>query len=217
MKVAPWGSVITDIRTQGASNGSAMTCPPSSFARAALASASSTAKVRFQCGGVSDWSSGITCSPATASSKPAGAPISFIPARMPGVSCSRTFRIDRLARPASTGVRFESRELPAKDAAAYVERSIASRPHRFEASVTLAVSADEIGRRLPGWWGGEARSDRRAQLHLPCRRRRPRLAGDPDRDARGRLHRRRAAGVGRACTRPGGAARASSAVAGHRT
>ena len=67
----------------------------------------------------------------------------------------RTFRIDRLTRPASTGVRFTQRKLPARDAAAYVERSIASRPHRFDASVTLAVSADEIKRRFGGWWGGE--------------------------------------------------------------
>ena len=34
-------------------------------------------------------------------------------------------RIDRLARPASAGMRFTPRALPAKDAAAYVERSIA--------------------------------------------------------------------------------------------
>lgn len=67
----------------------------------------------------------------------------------------RTFRIDRIARPAPTGVRFEPRRLPAKDAATYVRRSIASAPHRFEASVTLLVSADRIADRLPPWWGGE--------------------------------------------------------------
>src|SRR5215212_10874583 len=37
----------------------------------------------------------------------------------------RTFRIDRLAKPTSAGVRFRPRRLPAKDAAAYVEQSIA--------------------------------------------------------------------------------------------
>src|SRR5438105_8151897 len=36
----------------------------------------------------------------------------------------RTFRIDRLDRPASTGVRFAPRSLPAADAAAYVEERI---------------------------------------------------------------------------------------------
>ena len=44
-------------------------------------------------------------------------------------------------------------ELPAKDAAAYVERSISAAPNRFEATVTLHVSADELGRRVPAHWG----------------------------------------------------------------
>jgi len=60
----------------------------------------------------------------------------------------RTFRIDRLARPASTGVRFQARRLPAKDAAAYVERSIAAAPTQFEAVVTLKAPADEITARV---------------------------------------------------------------------
>jgi predicted DNA-binding transcriptional regulator YafY len=67
----------------------------------------------------------------------------------------RTFRIDRIARPASTGVRFAQRKLPARDAATYVKRSIADRPTRYEASVTLQVSAAELAGRLPSWWGGE--------------------------------------------------------------
>lgn len=65
----------------------------------------------------------------------------------------RTFRVDRLARPASAGVRFASRELPAKDAAAYVAQSISGAPHRFEARVILHVSAEQIARRVPRYWG----------------------------------------------------------------
>jgi predicted DNA-binding transcriptional regulator YafY len=65
----------------------------------------------------------------------------------------RTFRIDRLTRPASTGVRFAPRPLPAKDAAAYVERSIAGAPTRFEAVVALKASAEEITARVPSYWG----------------------------------------------------------------
>lgn len=65
----------------------------------------------------------------------------------------RTFRIDRLARPASTGVRFTPRGLPAKDAAAYVEQSIAAAPNRFEARVTLHAAAEEITSRVPVHWG----------------------------------------------------------------
>ena len=61
----------------------------------------------------------------------------------------RTFRLDRMARPASTGVRFTPRKLPAKDAATYVKRSITSAPHRFETRVTLHAPASEV----PRHWG----------------------------------------------------------------
>jgi predicted DNA-binding transcriptional regulator YafY len=65
----------------------------------------------------------------------------------------RTFRVDRLARPASTGVRFEPGRLPARDAAAYVEQSITGAPNRYEAKVTLHAAADQIAGRVPAHWG----------------------------------------------------------------
>jgi len=65
----------------------------------------------------------------------------------------RTFRVDRLDRPAATGARFTARKLPAKDASAYVERRISSAPSRFEARVTVHASAAEIASRLPSYWG----------------------------------------------------------------
>jgi predicted DNA-binding transcriptional regulator YafY len=65
----------------------------------------------------------------------------------------RSFRVDRLARPSSTGVSFEPRTLPATDAAAYVEQSITRAPNRFEARLTLHAPADEITRRFPVHWG----------------------------------------------------------------
>jgi predicted DNA-binding transcriptional regulator YafY len=65
----------------------------------------------------------------------------------------RTFRIDRLTRPVSTGVRFVTRKLPAKDAAAYVEQSITGAPNRFEARVTLHAAAEEVTSRVPAYWG----------------------------------------------------------------
>ena len=65
----------------------------------------------------------------------------------------RTFRLDRLAKPASTGVRFVRRTLPAKDAAAYIEQSITGAPHRFEAVVTLHAAAEEVTSRVPAYWG----------------------------------------------------------------
>jgi predicted DNA-binding transcriptional regulator YafY len=65
----------------------------------------------------------------------------------------RTFRVDRLARPASTGVRFVARRLPARDPAAYVEQSISGAPNKFEARVTLYADAKEIGGRIPAHGG----------------------------------------------------------------
>jgi predicted DNA-binding transcriptional regulator YafY len=65
----------------------------------------------------------------------------------------RTFRMDRMARPAPTGVRFTPRKLPAKDGAAYVHRSIASAPNRFETRVILHASASEVSGRVPVHWG----------------------------------------------------------------
>jgi predicted DNA-binding transcriptional regulator YafY len=65
----------------------------------------------------------------------------------------RTFRVDRLTSPASTGVRFSPRELPGGDAAAYVEQSISATPTRYEARVTLHAPAEEIRRHVPAHWG----------------------------------------------------------------
>jgi predicted DNA-binding transcriptional regulator YafY len=65
----------------------------------------------------------------------------------------RTFRIDRLAKPSSTGTRFSPRKLPAKNAAAYVQQSIAAAPNRFDALVTLHAAAKEVTSRVPAYWG----------------------------------------------------------------
>jgi predicted DNA-binding transcriptional regulator YafY len=65
----------------------------------------------------------------------------------------RTFRVDRLARAGPSGRRFTARELPAKDAAAYVRRSIAEKPNRYDAVVTLHAPLEEIARRVPRHWG----------------------------------------------------------------
>jgi len=65
----------------------------------------------------------------------------------------RTFRIDRLAKPASSGARFTPRTLPAKDAGAYLEQSIARTANRFEALVTLHAPAEDITSRIPSSWG----------------------------------------------------------------
>ena len=82
----------------------------------------------------------------------------------------RTFRVDRLTRPAATGVRFTPRTLPASDAAAYVAAEHLGGP----ATATRRGSrctrpADRIARRLP-WVAGALDADRRAPLRVPDRR-----------------------------------------------
>jgi predicted DNA-binding transcriptional regulator YafY len=60
----------------------------------------------------------------------------------------RTFRVDRLTRAAATGARFTPRELPARDAAAYVQQSLAGAFSRYEARVTVHAPAADLERRL---------------------------------------------------------------------
>ncbi len=77
----------------------------------------------------------------------------------------RSFRVDRLARPAVTGVRFEPRKLPTKDAAEFVKQGISRMPSRYEASLTLHASAEEVASRVPAHWGKvEAVDERRCRF-----------------------------------------------------
>ncbi len=74
----------------------------------------------------------------------------------------RTFRVDRLGDPASTGVRFTPRSLPAESAAAYVAENLSRRPNRYEARVTLHASAAEVRRKTRSPWGGIEPIDERS-------------------------------------------------------
>ena len=65
----------------------------------------------------------------------------------------RTFRVDRLTGPAAPGVRFRPRELPAKDAADYIAKSMSAWRNRYEARVTLDAPAETIRERFPSHWG----------------------------------------------------------------
>jgi predicted DNA-binding transcriptional regulator YafY len=68
----------------------------------------------------------------------------------------RTFRVDRIASPASAGGRVPQRTVPGGDAAAYVQRTLASVSYRYEARVRFLAPANELRARLaPGW--GELR------------------------------------------------------------
>jgi predicted DNA-binding transcriptional regulator YafY len=64
----------------------------------------------------------------------------------------RTFRVDRLERPAPAGARFEPRTLPGRDPAAFVAARLHEAPSRHQARVTVHAPAADLERR-PYLWG----------------------------------------------------------------
>ncbi|MER6972032.1 YafY family protein [Nocardioides sp. NPDC000445] len=64
----------------------------------------------------------------------------------------RSFRVDRVSDPMTTGQMFRPREIPGGDAAAYVQAGIRSRPAAFDVCVLLGVEPDVVARRV-GRWG----------------------------------------------------------------
>lgn len=64
----------------------------------------------------------------------------------------RSFRVDRMTDPRSTGHRFRPRELPAGDALSFVRGGIRRMPQRYAVQVQLEAPADDV-RRAVGHWG----------------------------------------------------------------
>jgi len=64
----------------------------------------------------------------------------------------RTFRMDRVARLASTGPQFAPRNFPG-DIAEYVSRSIRQVPYRYRMRIKLKGSVTELAKRIPSWCG----------------------------------------------------------------
>jgi predicted DNA-binding transcriptional regulator YafY len=63
----------------------------------------------------------------------------------------RTFRVDRLADPRSTRYRFEPRDVPGGDAAAFVSASLTSMPTRYQVVVDVRAAAADVERVVAGW------------------------------------------------------------------
>jgi len=65
----------------------------------------------------------------------------------------RTFRVDRLAKPAPAGGRFDRRPLPdGRDAASYVAANLSAGPQPHEARITVHCPAAQL-RQRPHLWG----------------------------------------------------------------
>jgi predicted DNA-binding transcriptional regulator YafY len=65
----------------------------------------------------------------------------------------RTFRADRIDGRPAPDRRFEPREPPAKDLAAYVSRGVASVRDRYQARVALHAPLADLAERVPHWAG----------------------------------------------------------------
>lgn len=65
----------------------------------------------------------------------------------------RSFRVDRVSSPATTGQRFRPRELPGGDALAFVEAGFRRIPQRYDVRVRISAPAEQVSRAV-GRWGG---------------------------------------------------------------
>jgi predicted DNA-binding transcriptional regulator YafY len=78
----------------------------------------------------------------------------------------RTFRVDRLSDPASTGARFRQREVPTGDAAEFVRSQLASVPTRYRVVVRLRTAAADVERVVRHWGTVEALDDDSCRLTM---------------------------------------------------
>ncbi|MEV6373798.1 helix-turn-helix transcriptional regulator [Micromonospora musae] len=63
----------------------------------------------------------------------------------------RSFRVDRLTAPHSTGSRFRPRDLPAADAAEYVRTSLGNMPHPYRVEALVDAPAAAVRSRIGRW------------------------------------------------------------------
>jgi predicted DNA-binding transcriptional regulator YafY len=81
-----------------------------------------------------------------------------------GRSDWRTFRVDRVASPLSTLLRFEPRQLPGRDPAAYVRAQLGSLATSYAIEAIVAAPADEVRGRVGQWATIEALDGDRCRL-----------------------------------------------------
>ena len=75
----------------------------------------------------------------------------------------RTFRLDRMDGPETTGARFPARELPGGDAAQFVRDGIDSLPTRHRIEAVVHAPASVVRERIGGWGAVEELDDHRCR------------------------------------------------------
>jgi predicted DNA-binding transcriptional regulator YafY len=78
----------------------------------------------------------------------------------------RSFRVDRMSDAATTGQRFRPRELPAADAATFVQAGIRAVPQRYDVRVRLAADADAVAAYV-GRWATVEPAGTGCVMHMP--------------------------------------------------
>lgn len=77
----------------------------------------------------------------------------------------RSFRVDRITDPRTTGHRFRPRAIPAEDALSFVQAGIRRMPQRYAVRVRLETSA-EVAARAVGRWGTVTGDDATCVLEM---------------------------------------------------
>jgi predicted DNA-binding transcriptional regulator YafY len=78
----------------------------------------------------------------------------------------RSFRLDRLARPVTGGVRFRPRDLPAPDAAAFVRAGIEQQAVTYAVEVLVEAPASDVRRRMGAWATVDPVGDGRCRVRM---------------------------------------------------
>jgi predicted DNA-binding transcriptional regulator YafY len=78
----------------------------------------------------------------------------------------RTFRVDRMNGPRSTGIRYHRRELPASDAAAFVRASIGNLASQHAIEVIVHAAAEAVRPRVGSWGQVEHLDAERCRLRM---------------------------------------------------
>jgi predicted DNA-binding transcriptional regulator YafY len=78
----------------------------------------------------------------------------------------RSFRVDRMCDARATGQRFRPRELPAADAASFVQAGIRSAPQRYDVRVRFAADAERVAAYV-GRWATVAPAGDGCVMHMP--------------------------------------------------
>jgi predicted DNA-binding transcriptional regulator YafY len=78
----------------------------------------------------------------------------------------RTFRVDRLSDPRSTRFRFEPREVPGGDPAAFVRQGLSAVASRYRVDVVVRTPAADVEKVVSGWGTVEAIDDGSCRLRV---------------------------------------------------